>query len=68
MIEEAAVQNCQWCKMKEEDMLAALFKEEQVQHTSIHLHAYSYTVGRKEKYLVDSKYNISNRIARVVCF
>lgn len=30
--------------MKEEDMLEALFKEEQINHTSIHLHALSYTV------------------------
>lgn len=31
--------------MKEEDMLETLFKEEQVKHPSIHLHALSYTVS-----------------------
>ena len=33
--------------MSEEDMLKDLFKEEQLSHTSIHLHALSYSVSLK---------------------
>lgn len=43
-LNKTVIQNCRWCQMKEEDMLEALFKEEQINRTSIHLHALSYTV------------------------
>ena len=44
-VEEEVINNCQWCQMEEEEMLDMLFKEEQLYHPSIHLHALSYTVS-----------------------
>ena len=44
-VEEEVINNCQLCQMEEKEMLDMLFKEEQLYHPSIHLHALSYTVS-----------------------
>lgn len=51
-------------------MLETLFKEEQLYHPSIHLHALSYTVRvvRKVNFTVDTKHDISDRITRLEYF
>lgn len=49
-LEEIVQKYCRWCQMKEEECLNDLFKETQIHLTSIHLHAFSYTVRRNDLY------------------
>lgn len=48
--------------MSEQERMNDLFKEEQISRPSIHLHAFSYSVGDNHFLLLDSRLLFPNRV------